>query len=59
MYVRFGALGLSLTLSANLQRDTDENSGLYAGLDGGIYERYVEPEVEYEYEEDRGLGFRG
>lgn len=52
MYLRLGFLGHNITLAATIQRDTDETSGLYAGLTGGTYERYVEEETVYEEPDD-------
>ena len=63
VYVRFGFLGMALTFSAAIHRDDKTKNSTYAGIDGGIYERFIDETI-YEQEPDEtyyefGFGHKG
>ena len=66
MFIQFGFLGHTVTLSLDFDviQDDEENPHGIAGGSGGLFERFIEQEVEEEYwEEDveyvaSGFGFR-
>ena len=53
MYVRLGMFGSTITIAITLGADKPD-SGLISGSSGN-FERYVEPDDEYQYEDRFGF----